>query len=81
MSLHGFYGAYNCHVLVRQVLGFVTFSFSAYGVHAVSSTTEIRGSEKPPNKTRGPPRYGVASRMPNAYRVFRYAISNLFYFH
>ena len=28
--LYGFYGIYNCYGLVRQVLGFITVSVSAY---------------------------------------------------
>ena len=35
VGMYGFYGAYNCQALVRQVAGFNNASTSAYGTCSV----------------------------------------------
>ena len=53
--MYGFYGAYNCYGIVRQVSGFSTISVGAQDscrIHVVFLTAGFKGGEKPCPKTR-----------------------------
>ena len=48
----GFYGAYNCSGIVRQVSGFSNVSVSELGICRILDSSGFKGGKKPCLKTR-----------------------------
>ena len=66
VCMYGFYGAYNCYSLVRQLSGFITVSVSVSGNMSQSRMLDLRAEESCVTGHMKPPHCGEASRKPRA---------------